>query len=138
MATFDAHGVRLAPTDVMKAVQIDLVRDVLDKSVVDRNGREMGRVDGTLVEFDDGPPRITALLIGPVALGSRIHPALGRVIGALERRLGIDRERPTRIATSDIEQLDRKVRLRLTIGETAAGAVEQLLRRWLVKVPGSQ
>jgi sporulation protein YlmC with PRC-barrel domain len=117
---------------------MDVVRDVLDKSVVDRNGREMGRVDAILVEHGDGPPRITTLLIGPAALGSRLHPAVGRLMSWLESRLGIDRDRPSRISVGDVDDIDRKIRLRLTIGETATAAFEQLLRRWVVKLPGSQ
>jgi sporulation protein YlmC with PRC-barrel domain len=117
---------------------MDVVRDVLDKSVVDRHGREMGRVDAILVEYGDGPPRITTLLIGPAALGSRLHPAVGRLMSRLESRLGIDRDRPSRISVGDVDDIDRKIRLRLTIGETATSAFEQLLRRWVVKLPGSQ
>jgi len=117
---------------------MDLVRDVLDKKVVDRNGREMGRVDAILLEQDDGPPRVTALLIGPAALGSRLHPTVGRLFSVLERRLGIDRDRPSRISVRDVEDVGREIRLRMTIGETAVAAFEQLLRRWILKLPGSQ
>jgi sporulation protein YlmC with PRC-barrel domain len=116
---------------------MDVVRDVLDKSVVDRNGREMGRVDAIVLEHGDGPPRITALLIGPVALGSRLHPMLGRIMSTLERYLGIDHDRPARIRVADVDEIGRKIRLRLTIGETAVAAVEQLIRRWIVKLPRS-
>ena len=117
---------------------MDVIRDLLDKSVVDRNGQPMGRVDAILLEQDDGPPRITTLLIGPAALGSRLHPALGRLVAALERRLGIDGGRPCRIDVADIEQIDRKIRLGITIGETRVGTIEQLLRRWIVRLPGSR
>lgn len=117
---------------------MDVVRDLLDKNVVDRNGQAMGRVDAILFEQDDGPPRITALLIGPVALASRLHPALGRLVSALERRLGIDRDRPCRIDVSDIDRIDRTIRLGITLGETRAAAVEELLRRWVLRLPGSR
>jgi sporulation protein YlmC with PRC-barrel domain len=117
---------------------IHVVHDLLDKSVVDRNGRAMGRIDAIVLEKDEGPPRIAALLIGPSALGSRIHPGLGRLMHAIERRLGVDRGRPAVVHTKDIEQIDRKVRLRVTIAETSVGAIEQLVRRWIVKIPGSQ
>jgi sporulation protein YlmC with PRC-barrel domain len=117
---------------------VDVVRDLLDKLVVDRNGHEMGRVDGIVLEHDDGPPRITTLLIGPSALGSRLHPALGRLVSMLERRLGIDGQRPSRIDVGDIDRIDRTIRLRITIGETTVGAVERRLRRWLVRLPGSR
>lgn len=117
---------------------MDVVRDVLDKSVVDRNGREMGRVDAILMEHGDGPPRITGLLIGPTALASRLHPSLGRLMHALERSVRVDRDRPTTIGVEDVDDVGRKIRLRITIGETAAAAFEQLTRRWIVKLPGSR
>ncbi len=118
---------------------MDVVRNVLDKSVVDRNGREMGRVDGILLDQKTGqPPRLAAVLIGPSVLGERLHPRLGRLVNALEKRLGLDRDRPTRIDFGDVEDVDRRVRLRLTIGDTAAAAVEQRLRAWWVKLPGSR
>lgn len=117
---------------------MDVVRDVLDTSVVDRNGREMGRVDGILLEYGDGPPHITALLIGPSALGSRLHPALGQFVSRLERRLGIDRPQPTTIAVGDVDTIGGDIRLRLAIGDTAAAAFEHLLRGWIAKLPGSR
>jgi sporulation protein YlmC with PRC-barrel domain len=118
---------------------VDVVRDVLDKAVVDRNGREMGRVDGIVVAVRDGaPPRLDAILIGPVALGERLHPGVGRLVGAVERRLGLDPDRPVRVEFRDIETVERKVRVRLTVGETAAEAVEQRLRGWVGRLPGSR
>ena len=117
---------------------MDIVRDVLDKSVIDRNGREMGRVDAIRLEMGDGPPRITALLIGPSALGSRIHPTLGRLMNAVERQLGVDKDRPVTIGVGDVDEIDRKIRLRLTIGETTVEAVEKLLRRLILRLPLSQ
>ena len=45
---------------------MQLVRDVLDKKIVDCNDREMGRVDGLLIEFpDDGQPRIQPEAVVP-------------------------------------------------------------------------
>jgi sporulation protein YlmC with PRC-barrel domain len=118
---------------------VHVVRDVLDKSVVDRNGREMGRVDGIVLALGDGqPPRLEAILIGPIALGYRLHPTVGRLVTALERRLGLDAGRPVRVEFGDIETVQHKVRIALAIGETAAEAVERRLRAWVVKVPGSR
>ena len=117
---------------------MDVVRDLLDEIVVDRNGREMGRVDGILLEQNGGPPRLTALLIGPAVLGSRLSPALGRLASALERRLGLNQGRPVRIDLADVDTIDNRVQLRLTIGETAAAAIEDWLRRWVQKLPGSR
>ena len=118
---------------------MDLVRDVLDKSVVDRHGREMGRVDGILLDQDAGqPPRVAAILIGPAVLGYRLHPALGRLVNAVERRLGVDQGRPARIDFSDVDDIDRRIRLTLTVGETSVAAIENWLRKWVIRLPGSQ
>jgi sporulation protein YlmC with PRC-barrel domain len=118
---------------------VDVVRDVLDTSVIERNGREMGRVDGIVIEpRPNQPVHLTALLIGPSALGDRLHPAVGRVVRRIEKRFGLDRDRPARVAFADVDEIGPKIRLRLTISETAVAAVEQRLRSWLVRLPGSR
>ncbi len=118
---------------------MDVVRDVLDKAVVDRNGREMGRADGIVLAIRDGqPPRLDAMLIGPIALGARLHPAISRLAKTLEGWLGLGAGRLVRVDFGDIETFEHKVKVRLSIGETAADAVEQRLRAWVVKLPGSR
>ena len=116
---------------------MDVVRDVLDELVVDRNGREMGRVDGILIEAGTGPPRLAALLLGPSVLGSRLHPFLGRLVSALERLLGVDRGRPVSVDFDDVDRIDRRIQVRLTIGETRAAAIEEWFRAWILKLPGN-
>jgi sporulation protein YlmC with PRC-barrel domain len=118
---------------------MDVVRDLLDKSVVDRNGREMGRVDGILLDYrSNHPVRLAALVIGPAALGDRLHPTLGRFVRRLEKRLRIDHNRPARIDVADIDNIEGKVRLRLTISETAVAAIERRLRAWVIRLPGAR
>jgi sporulation protein YlmC with PRC-barrel domain len=118
---------------------MDLVRDMLDKLVLDRNGREMGRVDGIVLAQRDGmPPRVAALEIGPSVLGERLHPTVGLWIAGLEYALGVAEGRPVRIAVGHIRSIGTEIKLDLAIGETAAGAIEQQLRRLLTDVPGSR
>jgi sporulation protein YlmC with PRC-barrel domain len=117
---------------------MELVRDLLDKLVMDRNGQEMGRVDGIVVEQRDGmPPRVAALEIGPSVLGARLHPAIGRFVAGLEQAFGVADGRPIRIGFSNVTEIGKDVKVDLSIGETAAGNVEQRLRAWIGRLPGA-
>jgi hypothetical protein len=118
---------------------VDVVRDLLDKPVVDRNGREMGRVDGVVLDQrQGGPPRLSAVLIGPSVLGFRLHPTVGRWIAAFEYACGVDAGRPARLELGTIHIIERGVRADLAIGETAVDTVEQRIRARLIKIPGAQ
>jgi len=67
---------------------IDLVRDLLDIQLKDRNGRRIGRVDGVVLEVRDSrPPRVMALEVGALALARRVHPKLARLLRVLAVRL---------------------------------------------------
>jgi sporulation protein YlmC with PRC-barrel domain len=117
---------------------VDLVRDLLDTMVVDRNGRELGRVDSIIIERREGaPPRVSALEIGPAALGYRLHPFIGRMIAGVEYALGFSEGRPVRIEFSQVLNVGEKIKVDVAVGETAAGAVEQRLRRVVSRIPGA-
>ena len=118
---------------------MDLVRDVLDTQLIDRNGRAMGRVDGISLECRAGqPPRVVALLVGPSALGHRLSPRLGRWVEAIERALGIDKGRPARISFKQVLDIGHAIKVDLAIGDTSLGVVEEKLRRWIVALTGSR
>ncbi len=117
---------------------MDLVRDVLDKRIVDRNGRDMGRVDAIVLELRrNAPPRVATIEVGPAVLASRIRPVLGRWIAALEHGFGIDEGRPLRISFDSLLQNTDLIKVDVAFGETAAATVEQRLRRWIGGIPGS-
>ncbi len=117
---------------------MDLVHDLLDKKLVDRNGREMGRVDSIVLEIrGDAPPRIAALEVGPAVLAYRILPALGRLVSGLEHAFGIDEGRPLRIPTGKIVGIAEHVKVDVAFGQTSAATVEQYLRRLVGRLPGS-
>ena len=118
---------------------MDLVRDLLDKKVVDRNGREMGRVDAIVVSAGAGAaPRVEAIEIGPRVLAARLRPALGRLVAGLEHALGVDAGRPLRIPFAAILQMEDYIKVDLAFGETSAATVEQRLRRWVGSIPGAR
>jgi len=117
---------------------MDLVRDLLDKKVVDRNGREMGRVDGIVLHVEAGePPSVLALELGPTVLAARVHPVLGRWVAGLEHGFGVDERRPVRIPCKDILGIQNLVKIDVAFGETAAATIEQRLRRWVASIPRS-
>src|SRR5215218_7835730 len=117
---------------------MDLVSGILDKAIVDRNGRELGRVDGIDLELsDNAPPRVAALLVGPSVLGHRLAPALGKCVEGLEIAVGIERV-PTTIEFKRVLANEREIKIDGAIGDTAAGVVEQKLRRWIVALTGSK
>ena len=117
---------------------MDLVRDVLDRKLVDRHGREMGRVDSLILEVrDDGPPAVLAIEVGPAVLAQRVHPVFGRWMAALELALGIAAGRPLRIPFADVISVHDHIKVDLAFGETSAATVEQRLRAVIGAIPGS-
>ena len=73
-----AHGARRHPAGDLRRLMWTSCGMCSTRSVVDRNGREMGRVDGILLDTRGRPLRLSAIVIGPAALGDRLHPAVGR------------------------------------------------------------
>lgn len=115
--------------------RLDLVRDVLDKQVVDRHGREMGRVDGVVLETADGVPRVAAIEIGSATLARRVASFLGRWASGLERALGIDAGRPLRIPFSAVLDVRDHVRVDVAVGDTPGAVVEHALRDVFGSIP---
>lgn len=83
---------------------MDVLRDLLDKQVVDRRHRDAGRVDTVVFELRDGaPPRLVAIEVGPAALARRFHPRAKARLERLLARFGDGLARPVRIP---VERLD--------------------------------
>jgi sporulation protein YlmC with PRC-barrel domain len=115
---------------------MDLVRDLLDKLVVDRNGREMGRVDRIVLAVGAAePPGVLAIELGPAVLASRVRPILGRWVRALEYAFGVNRGRPVRIPFAAVLQIHEAVKIDVAFGETACATIERALRRWVAAIP---
>ena len=116
-----------------------VVHDVLDKQIVDRNGREMGRVDGIVLDVRGSePPLLSQVLIGASVLGARVNVGLGRWVHGLEHGLGLGDERPIAIDFAHVDEVGEKVKLDLAVGETGADTFEQRVRSWIIKIPGSE
>jgi hypothetical protein len=56
----------------------------------------------------------------------------------IEKRIGLDQDRPARIDLADVDSIEGKIRLRIAISDTAVAAVEQRLRTWVLRLPGAR
>ena len=102
---------------------MDLVRDVLDKQLVDRKGEPMGKADGIiLLVRDDGPPVVSCIVSGGTTLPRRLHRRLGRWARAAARRWGLRRGRAAHFAWSRVklEHLELRIDTDADTGGTLA------------------
>lgn len=117
---------------------MDLIRDVLDNQVVDSKGRNMGRVDGIIMEVRAGQrPLLTYIEIGGVTLARRLSPRIGRWAEKIARKLGKGAE-SHRIAFSKIEKVGINVDVDVEVENTQVGAFERWLSKHIVShIPGA-
>lgn len=116
---------------------LDLARDLEDKQVLDRHGREIGRVDRVILEMRGDGARVVAIEIGPAVLAARVSPRLGRWVAGLEKALGLDRNRPLTVPIREVIALEPHVRIDREFADTPAATVEHSIRRWLPRLPGA-
>jgi hypothetical protein len=111
-------------------IELELVRDVLDKQLIDRNEIEMGRVDGVVLDVpDDGPPRLDSLELGLVVLAERFHPRLRPVVEWL-RRFSVRTRAVQRVPWETVAEI-RELHMKVAIDATETAAFEWEL--WLGK-----
>jgi hypothetical protein len=118
---------------------IKLIRDVLDKLLVDREGVPVGRVDGILLVQDgDSPPRVMQIESGAITLARRLNAELARVLPWLMRKIGLRWRQPVRLPWSRIDSLGRELKLDLCAEHSALLGSEHWLRDHVVRrIPGS-
>jgi hypothetical protein len=126
------------------AQPIHLVRDVLDKQMIDTKRTPMGRVDGIVLDLraDDAgrrqQPRVTQIENGFPVLARRIHPRLRRWAAALGWRFGIRRGATYRIPIAHVLDVGREIQLKRVAEGTPILEWERVLRRRVIgKIPGS-
>lgn len=118
---------------------MDLIRDVLDNQLVDRQQHKMGKVDGIVVELrQDAPPRLSYIEVGMPTLAARIHPRLQQWVIAIQSRWGSQRTSACRIPWSKVRNVGIDVELDLLVEETEVLGYEQWLRQHVIgKIPGA-
>jgi sporulation protein YlmC with PRC-barrel domain len=117
---------------------MDLVSDVLDKQLIDRSGKKMGKVDAVILEERSGILRVAFLELGGGALARRLHPRLVGLLRGLSRSIGITDGEPFRIPWSRVREVDVNIQVDVDVEDTPAYAWERLVReRLLSRFPTS-
>jgi hypothetical protein len=109
-----------------------LVRDVLDKQLLDAEGRPFGKVDSIVLQVGaDAPPRVLALELGAAPRLRRLPRWLRRPLGRLTARATA-----TRIPRAAVLAMAREIRVSVDATRTPAWRVEAWLARLLARIPG--
>lgn len=120
---------------------MDLVRDVLDKQLVGRDGAKLGRVDGIVVELRAGlPPKVIAIETGPVTMARRIGERAASAVTWVAARVGSVRyTEPYRIDWSRVRRIGVDIEVDIDIADTPLGSAQRWLREHIVdRIPGSR
>jgi hypothetical protein len=118
---------------------IDLVRDILDTQVLDRDKRPLGKVDGVGLELRDGAAPCVAYLEieGPTAW-ARLGPRCGRWAARLASRWQRDGH-PFRFRWSQVLDFDIDIEIDVEAERSPPFDLERWLRDKLVRrVPGGR
>jgi sporulation protein YlmC with PRC-barrel domain len=113
---------------------------LLDRQILDRDGRPVGKVDDIeLGRTEVGVPYVAALLVGQQALGDRIGGALGRWIAGVARRLTPAPGRgPMRIGFDLVAGVDSAVNLSVSRDQLPDPPLEAWLRDHVIdRIPGA-
>jgi sporulation protein YlmC with PRC-barrel domain len=118
------------------------VLELLDRQLVARDGRLVGKVDDVEFAVDDEPdtlPRVSALCSGLGALANRIGGDVGRSLAAAERRLAEHREgQPARVDIAVVREIGSAVELDADREDLDTNRAERWVRDVIVdKIPGA-
>ena len=117
---------------------MDIIRDVLDNQLVDRNQRKMGKVDGIVIELRDRePPRLAYIEVGVTTLAKRLNPRLAGFVAAIASKWGAKQSEPFRIPWSKVRDIGIDVEVDVEAEATPALGYEKWLRdRIIARIPG--
>jgi sporulation protein YlmC with PRC-barrel domain len=114
---------------------------LLDRQLIDKDGRLAGKVDDLELELPEGggPPVVTAILSGPGALSRRLGGRLGAWLEALANRVreGDDRH-PARVPFGLVKRIGSAVDLSVAKAELETNRLEAWTRDHLIgRLPGA-
>lgn len=111
---------------------LDLALAVLDRQIVDLEGRKCGRVDDIELAGGPGQPLIVdTLVVGPGAWPGRMRSPIGRLLS----RLGGHGE--SSVPWSDVREISHVVKIRSRAADRGLGRGEEPFRKLIGRIPGS-
>jgi sporulation protein YlmC with PRC-barrel domain len=120
---------------------LDAGLQLLDRQIIDSDGRMAGKVDDLLAEFSDEPntaPSVVSILSGPGALAPRIGGRLGTWIAGVYGRIA-DEPHPNEISFGVVKRIDNHVELILPRDELGImGLEEWAWNKVISKIPGNE
>jgi hypothetical protein len=119
---------------------LPLVRDVLDKQVLDPDDCKVGKVDGILLQGRaNRPPRVIAIEISQCAAWRRVHRRIGDLADWLRGKFEPGQERPARILFDHVVRGGIDVHIDIPWKRTRALVWEDWLEnRVIAKIPGGR
>jgi sporulation protein YlmC with PRC-barrel domain len=126
---------------IADARTLDLHLQLLDRQVIDADGRFVCKVDDLELEVDEtGRPFVTAILVGPRALGPRLGGRLGRWVTAIARRLADGQvEHPPCIDFAQVTDIGSAITLARRRDELDVTPLEHWVETHIIgRIPGSR
>jgi sporulation protein YlmC with PRC-barrel domain len=122
--------------------QVWAVLELLDRQLVDRDGRLVGKVDDVEFDVPDDPgalPQVSALLAGLGALANHIGGDTGAALAAAERRLAERRDRhPSRVDIATVREIGSAIELDADGEELDTNRGERWVRDVIIdNIPGA-
>ncbi len=119
---------------------LDAGLELLDRQVLDCDGRPVGKVDDLELVMDaKGAPVLGALRIGPQALGMRIGGLVGRAMAGIASRLA-GTDQALVVPLEQVDEIGIVVRLSVPVADLpGANRLEHWLRDQVVtRIPGGR
>ena len=130
----------------MNARIIDAALELLDRQLIDRDGKLAGNVDDVEITLPenwpdnetDELPVVSALLSGPGVLAERFGGRLGRGWAAFYRRIHPGTDGSGAIPVAQVRDIGSAIRLAVSRDELSSARMEEWFRRHVIsKIPGA-
>jgi sporulation protein YlmC with PRC-barrel domain len=117
---------------------LDLQLQLLDRQVIAADGQLVCKIDDLELQLDEiGRPYVTAILVGPRALGGRLGGRLGRWITAVAQRLSDDQI--PKIDFAAVTDIGSAVKVARTREELSVEPLERWVDHHIIsRIPGSR